>query len=99
VVQAKGKYKNDLKEGKWEFYDERGRMYKKQSFIEGKPTGKWVEYYINGKKKGEGQFNGIKRDGVWTYWDKDGKVVYKVRYNNGQKVEVLVNARAGFIPR
>ena len=65
------------------------RTYKEQSFSEGKPSGKWVEYYIRGNKKAEGEYKGIYKNGVWSYWDEKGNLILRLRYKNGVKEEVI----------
>jgi antitoxin component YwqK of YwqJK toxin-antitoxin module len=86
-------YKDDLKAGKWKFYDDRGSIFKEQEFENGQPTGKWVEYYQNGIKKAEGSYKGIYKHGKWTYYDAAGKIVYQVLYKKGTRVKEIINTR------
>ena len=44
------------------------------------------EYYANGVKKQEGDYNASgERDGDWTFWYKDGKLNVECGYRNGLK--------------
>jgi len=47
------------------------RIYKYDANIV--PTGEWVEYYDNGQKKSEGDYENGKRINKWKYYDSDGR--------------------------
>jgi antitoxin component YwqK of YwqJK toxin-antitoxin module len=69
------------------YYDNFGIKYKEQSFINGHPDGKWIQYNQRGGKSAEGGYNQNLKDGTWQYWDAQGNLVYKVIYNKGRKIK------------
>jgi len=64
-----------------------GNIYKKQSFVKGKPEGKWIEYYQNGKKRAQGFYKNELKNGKWIYWDKDGQIIYTITFSKGIKIK------------
>ena len=86
-VVAKGKYANDLKEGKWVFYNVQEVKVREQNFIHDIPNGTFTEYYNNGKKHFQGQFKNHLREGKWSCWKPDGKLHYSALFSNGNKVK------------
>ncbi len=95
---TKGRYTNNKKDGKWEFYDFSGEIDFTGFYAEDKKEGKW-EYQINGKTSAIlyysngvpdsiiGYFeNGHKAVEVWRH--PDGKGLIKTYYDNGSVKEV-----------
>jgi|TARA_B100000809_G_C14876319_1_gene437473 antitoxin component YwqK of YwqJK toxin-antitoxin module len=52
---------------------------------DGKKEGKWISWYKNGNKEGEGTFKDGKEDGLWTYWWKNGKKESEGTFKDGKK--------------
>ena len=80
----------NLKTGKWTFYDKYGEKIREQMFKSGRPDGKTIEYFANGKVSSTGTYDDSKRVGQWVYYDQEGKVVHKVTFDkNGKKINEL----------
>jgi antitoxin component YwqK of YwqJK toxin-antitoxin module len=45
--------------------------------------GKYTEYYRNGQKFAEGNFDGGVHDGPWSYWHENGQLAKTVTYKKG----------------
>ena len=56
-LNAKGHYKNNLRDGLWEFYYENGQLSSKGSFKNGKRDGIWEEYFSDGDFWYEGEWD------------------------------------------
>jgi TonB family protein len=95
---TKGRYSNNKKDGKWEFYDYSGEIDFTGFYADDKKDGRW-EYKLNGNLSAEifyhngiadsifGFFdNGNKALEVWRY--PDGKGLIKTYYDNGSVKEV-----------
>mgnify|MGYP000218101413 CR=1 FL=1 len=52
---------------------------------DGKKEGKWISWYKNGNKEGEGTFKDGKEDGLWTYWWKNGKKESEGTFKDGKE--------------
>ena len=46
------------------------------------PVGRWIEYYPDGGRKSQGDYQNGKRDGKWKFWDEAGTQTL-IKYNNG----------------
>lgn len=82
--------------GKWVFYDN-GKI-SQEGFYNGAnelgssynpyKIGLWIEYYNNGKKSSEKNYNSKgKRDGEWTYYNEDGTIDRIKIYKDGELVD------------
>jgi len=74
-----GTYANDLKNGPWKLYTESppgkdigGRVKEEGGYAEGKKSGRWVTYNINGIAVGEGSYSEGTPTGQWAYFDDAG---------------------------
>lgn len=47
TISSKGYYKNDLKEGEWEYYDITGSLIEKGKYYNDLKSGPWESYYLN----------------------------------------------------
>jgi antitoxin component YwqK of YwqJK toxin-antitoxin module len=83
-----GKYVKNKKSGEWTFYNERGVMIRKQSFLNDVPDGQWVEFYPNGNKHSEGCYKQLVKTGAWVYYTEKGAVIRKMTYKNGKVSKV-----------
>ena len=82
-------YKNGVKDGVYEYYDENNNLVEKGTFRDGKMDGTWDVYYANGELKGVLRSRNFYKndliDGVSTqYWDAD-QVYCQSHYENGLK--------------
>ena len=46
---------------------------------------KYVEYYRNGQKKGEGTYKDGKENGLWTKWYENGQKEFERNYKDGKE--------------
>ena len=79
-----GKYKKQLKVGKWTYWREDGQKLTEGTFKLGKKDGLWTEWYVNGQKWWEGNYKDGKEDGEWIYWDRNGQKNQKETYKDGE---------------
>ena len=47
---------------------------------------KYVEYYRNGQKKGEGTYKDGKENGLWTKWYENGQKRKETTYKDGKYI-------------
>lgn len=69
-----GYMKNNMNDGKWEYFYPDGIIESEGVFISDKPEGRWTFYYPNGLKSEEGNFSQGVRVGQWTFYDSTGRV-------------------------
>ncbi len=53
--------------------------------LDGKKVGNWIEYYLSGIKKSEGQFANGKKDGPWLYYFLNANIKEKQFFIDGHK--------------
>lgn len=61
VVKARGKYIDDMMEGKWIFNRENGKLWQVGNFKKGIKQGKWIRYNKNGDIEMEAFFENGKK--------------------------------------
>ena len=71
------KYEGDLtqkggREGKWNYYSEKGNLFSFTFYVEGKKNGHSVVKYPNGKIHYYGQYQDDKMIGEWVTYDQKG---------------------------
>ena len=54
---------------------------------DGKPVGKWTEWYENGQKGSESNWKDGKPDGKWTEWYENGQIKSERNYKDGRQVD------------
>jgi len=91
-MMAKGAFKNDLEEGKWQIFDERGLLMGEATFTGG--SGIQMAYDKNGVLERKTTFQKGLKNGEEIYYAPSGEVVKSILYKddlimeiNGQKVE------------
>jgi antitoxin component YwqK of YwqJK toxin-antitoxin module len=111
---SEGSFKKDLRTGLWKYWNctegQPGTLTTVGTFIDGKKTGLWTNYYNNGKLQSLGQMSNDKETGEWKYYseegtldrrgsfDKDGKITGSWSYflpNDSLKPVYLGNWSAG----
>ena len=55
-------------------------------YIDGKKTGKWINWYPSGNKFNEREYIDGKKTGKWIHWDKNGNKSYECEYINGKEI-------------
>jgi len=61
---------NDVREGKWTWYDQYNRVIKRGNYVNGKKEGQWTEWLYSGHPYDtiEMNYKNDKLDGKWTRW-------------------------------
>jgi antitoxin component YwqK of YwqJK toxin-antitoxin module len=85
-MASKGKYINQIKEGKWLFYssDVSGYLFCEEEYKGNVRNGPSVKYYPNGKIAEKITFLNNVRQGEWTQFFTDGTMCLKSFYKNGK---------------
>jgi hypothetical protein len=80
-----GRYRNGLKNGKWKWWSEAGKMDSSGTFKNGIRNGKWILWHENGQKKSERNYKNGELYGKWTEWHENGQ----------KKIEKTIKDRRG----
>ncbi|MBM4153897.1 MAG: hypothetical protein FJ221_02555 [Lentisphaerae bacterium] len=64
-----------------------GKLKARYRYLDGKIHGLVEEWYANGQKSTETNFENNQRHGANTYWDQAGKVIKKQRWEHDKLVE------------
>ncbi|QNM85662.1 hypothetical protein H9W90_00625 [Polaribacter pectinis] len=70
------------------YFHENGANFQKVNYVDGKPEGKFYEYYDTGEMKRIGKYEAGLREGSWKVYYKNGKIQEKGKYNKGEKVGI-----------
>ncbi len=81
--QIEGGYKNNQREGKWEYWFENGNKQSEGTFDNGVRVGEAKVWYENGKPIYTGYYSNGKPDKVWVIYNKKGEKESEILYNNG----------------
>jgi antitoxin component YwqK of YwqJK toxin-antitoxin module len=84
-MQMQGEYKNNLRDGKWTYWHENGKLWSEGFFKAGKSDGKRTTYYDNGKVRYVGYYKEDNRVGKWSFFDENGRLLQEVDYSATQK--------------
>jgi protein TonB len=88
-VQMTGAYADDsfhINQGEFSWFDEKGVVSHRCTYVNGKLEGPESYYYPNGKMKVAGQNKADKQAGEWTGYYLNGKSSGKARYDTGRQV-------------
>jgi antitoxin component YwqK of YwqJK toxin-antitoxin module len=88
-VRVKGTFKNNLKDGEWEYYYENGKLWSKGTFRNGKSEGIFTIYNKDGTLFMKSSYKNGKPDGKWLFYKKN-KLIKEVYFSNGE-IEREVN--------
>jgi len=75
-------------EGEVSYFYKNKNLYKKVFLVDGRPEGKYAEYYESGELKAAGKYKNDVKDGNWKEYYKTGKIKEKGRYSGGDKVGI-----------
>ena len=64
---------------------------RQQGFKNGRPHGKWTEYYSADKKASEGEYKEGLKHGTWKNYDRNGKVLSTTIFSEGQKIKETIS--------
>ncbi|MEE9407128.1 MAG: hypothetical protein V3V28_03530 [Polaribacter sp.] len=70
------------------YYHENGAKFQKVNYVNGKPDGKFYEYYDTGEMQRTGKYDTGLREGNWKVYYKNGKIQEKGKYKKGEKAGV-----------
>ncbi len=92
-----GAYREEIPIGIHRFYDTTGAVINAYIYNEkgvkvaegivdeqGNRKGKWIDYYLTGEIRAEGNYRNNRKNGSWTYYFRDGDVEQKGRFTNGR---------------
>jgi len=84
-IAASGKYVNQKKEGKWEFFSSvvRGYMVSEEEYHDNKKNGFSVKYYPDKTVAERIRYRDNVKDGEWVQYYTNGKIFLKSQYVNG----------------
>jgi len=72
-VRLKGTYKNNLRNGEWQYFHKNGQLWSKGNFIDGKSEGIFTIYEEDGKLFMQSSYKEGKPDGTWVFYEKGKK--------------------------
>lgn len=79
--------KNDLRNGRWFFYDEKGNELSMTEYVNGKKHGFIFVRYPNGAMRYTGEFNMDVESGLWKFYKEDGTVFSEKDYGNKEIIQ------------
>jgi antitoxin component YwqK of YwqJK toxin-antitoxin module len=85
-IASKGRYVNQAKEGKWEFYSALYKDYLigEQEYLHNLRNGLSVKYYPDRTVSERMTYTNDLKSGEWTQYYSNGKICLKGNYNNGK---------------
>lgn len=84
----KGSFKNDLREGVWNYYYNNESVYFNGKFIQDNPDGKHVYYYKNGKIKNVKYFSFGRKEKNWEFYDYYGTLLKILTFENNKLTKI-----------
>lgn len=82
-VKAKGKYINDKKQGKWEFFDVRGNIISQENYEDDKKHGEEIIFFEDGEKAIIKNWkDGVEHGEIVEYYN-NGNIKYKGTFQDG----------------
>lgn len=79
-----GKYKGDLMDGKWTFYDELGKKMSAGSLKDGKMDSDWTWYYDDGAINITAKYVDGELEGEKIHYNQNGTLYADLNYSNGK---------------
>jgi antitoxin component YwqK of YwqJK toxin-antitoxin module len=107
LLETKGNYVDDKKDGVWEVYFSNGMLKSKGAYIEDNKDGLWVEYHENGAEESTVNYNMGKKEGFMKVFQANNILKARVHYKDGMedgvgeyydeqgKIELKVNYKKG----
>lgn len=83
--EGKGYLKNNLKTGKWVFYDN-GKINSSGKFYKNLKTGTWKYYYPNEKIHQIGNYINDQQNGIWKFYFDNGQLMGFGEFSNNQQI-------------
>ena len=73
------------------FYFQTGELSSEGNLKNGKPDGKWINYYKSSKIKSIGFWKEALLDSTWLFYDSLGIITLKEVYKNNKKHVIIIN--------
>ena len=90
-MQIKGNYKDDKKDGVWEYYREDGTLEGKVTYKNDEANGKYESYFENGKTLySDGTYVNGKKNGIEKEYYMSGKIQSATTYKNDTPEETTM---------
>lgn len=85
TVKDRGKYTNNLREGKWVFYFQSGKIEQEGYYKRGKEQDLWTWYYPGGNIFIEEEYYNGRLEGKYSEYDDLGNILTEGEYFDGEK--------------
>jgi len=82
IIQSKGKYDKENKQGNWTFYDENGNISSTSNYVDGKTQGEDKVFFPNGNVKKTTQYKDDKAEGYYIENYKNGTIYMQGNYKD-----------------
>ena len=79
-LHMKGNIAGGVRDGKWEAWDDQGRILSTGYYKDGFENGMWTVWFPSGQKRYEGLFKDGKRFGKWLFYNNNGVIIKEVEY-------------------
>lgn len=76
-IKWKGFYRKGYLSGKWQFWNEEGKLIYEVHYRNDTLQGEYRSYYPNGNMKEKGSYMNNSRTGEWIAWSEEGKITTK----------------------
>jgi MORN repeat variant len=85
---SRGEWRDNKREGLWEYFTETGVLSQRGEHLDGKMSGEWVTYHDDGTVASIGSYIGQVRVGEWLFFDSSGSVYTNQSgwYEDGSRV-------------
>ena len=85
LLETKGNYLDDKKDGIWETYYPNGKLKSKGIYREDNKDGLWIGYYENGELESEVNYKMGKKEGLMKIFQANGLLMARVNYKEGRE--------------
>jgi antitoxin component YwqK of YwqJK toxin-antitoxin module len=90
-LKAEYSFVNNLPDSQWKYYDENGIIVEIRSYRMGEFHGTWKTFNKHGILTSIAHYKNNLKHGTWIIKDDDGEWVYKIEYDDGEKISVTRN--------
>lgn len=86
-INFRGKFKDDLKDGRWESFFMSGALKTVNNYEKNTYVGEYLQYHENGQISLKGQYKNGKPSGEWNYYNAEGEIVDTKNYDKNGKIK------------
>jgi MORN repeat variant len=83
------RFKNDLQEGRTNYFYPSGKLKETQFYSNGKREGSFTVYFENGSIQSTTEFVNNQRNGLFKKWNPDGSLIIETLFKNDSLVRVI----------